>query len=157
LGSGSAAVWEDEAAQDEQVVRIDPTTLAIAERFHVGGNVSAVAFGFKRDRTPINAPGRQYRTVIVRPSGAVTNTRTTPDTTSSRCGSRSPSQCVTDPAEILILADPTSSLSSTSAGSSRRCDIETAERRSASIGISASWPISRAWSQPPTGPLSVLP
>jgi hypothetical protein len=28
------------------VVRIDPTTLAIAERFHVGGNVSAVAFGF---------------------------------------------------------------------------------------------------------------
>ena len=47
LGSGSAAVWEDEAAQDDQVVRIDPTTLAIAERFHVGGNVSAVAFGFK--------------------------------------------------------------------------------------------------------------
>jgi DNA-binding beta-propeller fold protein YncE len=46
IWSGSAAVWEDEAAQDDQVVRIDPRTLAIAERFHVGGNVSAVAFGF---------------------------------------------------------------------------------------------------------------
>jgi hypothetical protein len=46
IWSGSAAVWEDEAAHD-QVVRIDPTTLAIAERFHVGGNVSAVAFGFR--------------------------------------------------------------------------------------------------------------
>jgi hypothetical protein len=47
IWSGSAAVWEDEAAQDDQVVRIDPKTLAIAERFHVGGNVSAVAFGFR--------------------------------------------------------------------------------------------------------------
>src|SRR4029450_7870504 len=47
IWSGSAAVWEDEATQDDQVVRIDPTTLAIAERFHVGGNVSAVAFGFR--------------------------------------------------------------------------------------------------------------
>jgi hypothetical protein len=28
------------------VVRIDPKTLAIADTFHVGGNVSAVAFGF---------------------------------------------------------------------------------------------------------------
>ena len=46
IWSGSAAVWEDEAAQDDQVVRIDPKTLAIAETFHVGGNVSAVAFGF---------------------------------------------------------------------------------------------------------------
>ena len=27
IWSGSAAVWEDEAAQDDQVVRIDPTTL----------------------------------------------------------------------------------------------------------------------------------
>jgi hypothetical protein len=41
IWSGSAAVWEDEAAQDDLVVRIDPKTLAIAERFHVGGNVSA--------------------------------------------------------------------------------------------------------------------
>jgi DNA-binding beta-propeller fold protein YncE len=46
IWSGSAAVWEDEAARDDRVVRIDPTTLAIVERFHVGGNVSAVAFGF---------------------------------------------------------------------------------------------------------------
>ena len=46
IWSGSAAVWEDEAAQDDQVVRIDPKTLAIAETFHVGGNASAVAFGF---------------------------------------------------------------------------------------------------------------
>jgi hypothetical protein len=46
IWSGSAAVWEDEAARDDRVVRIDPTTLGIAERFHVGGNVSAVAFGF---------------------------------------------------------------------------------------------------------------
>jgi hypothetical protein len=46
IWSGSAAVWEDEAARDDQVVRIDPTTPGIAERFHVGGNVSAVAFGF---------------------------------------------------------------------------------------------------------------
>jgi hypothetical protein len=28
------------------VVRIDPKTLTIAETFHVGGNASAVAFGF---------------------------------------------------------------------------------------------------------------
>jgi hypothetical protein len=47
IWSGSAAGWEDEAARDDQVVRIDPTTLAITERFHVGGNVSAVAFGFR--------------------------------------------------------------------------------------------------------------
>ena len=47
IWSGSAAVWEDEAAQDDRVVRIDPKTLAIAETFHVGGNVSAVAFGFR--------------------------------------------------------------------------------------------------------------
>ena len=33
-------------ARDDQVVRIDPKTLAIAERFHVGGNVSAVTYGF---------------------------------------------------------------------------------------------------------------
>jgi DNA-binding beta-propeller fold protein YncE len=46
IWSGSAAVWEDEAAQDDRVVRIDPKTLAIADTFHVGGNASAVAFGF---------------------------------------------------------------------------------------------------------------
>jgi hypothetical protein len=46
IWSGSAAVWEDEAAQDDRVVRIDPKTLVIAETFHVGGNASAVAFGF---------------------------------------------------------------------------------------------------------------
>jgi hypothetical protein len=70
-----------------------------------------------KDMTPINAPGRQYRTVIVRPSGAVTNTRTTPETTSSRCGSGSPSQWVTEPAGTRILVDPISRPSSTSAGS----------------------------------------
>jgi len=46
IWSSSAGVWEDEAAQDDRVVRIDPKTLAIAETFHVGGNASAVAFGF---------------------------------------------------------------------------------------------------------------
>jgi DNA-binding beta-propeller fold protein YncE len=46
IWSGSAAVWEDEAARDDRVVRIDPKTLAIADTFHVGGNASAVAFGF---------------------------------------------------------------------------------------------------------------
>jgi DNA-binding beta-propeller fold protein YncE len=46
IWSNSAAVWGDEAAQDDRVVRIDPKTLAIAETFHVGGNASAVAFGF---------------------------------------------------------------------------------------------------------------
>ena len=46
IWSSSAAVWEDEAARDDRVVRIDPKTLAIAETFHVGGNASAVAFGF---------------------------------------------------------------------------------------------------------------
>ena len=28
------------------MVRIDPKTLAVAETFHLGGNTSAVAFGF---------------------------------------------------------------------------------------------------------------
>jgi DNA-binding beta-propeller fold protein YncE len=46
IWSSSAAVWGDGAAQDDRVVRIDPKTLAIAETFHVGGNASAVAFGF---------------------------------------------------------------------------------------------------------------
>src|SRR5215218_9133746 len=67
IWSGSAAVWEDEAARDDRVVRIDPTTLAIAERFHVGGNVSAVAFGF-------GSLWRRYRPgrwCALRPSTAV--------------------------------------------------------------------------------------
>jgi hypothetical protein len=46
IWSGSAAVWQDEATRDDRVVRIDPRTLAITETFHLGGNVSAVAFGF---------------------------------------------------------------------------------------------------------------
>jgi hypothetical protein len=46
IWSGSAAAWEDEAAQDDRLVRINPKRLAIAEIFHVGGNVSAVASGF---------------------------------------------------------------------------------------------------------------
>jgi DNA-binding beta-propeller fold protein YncE len=46
IWSSSAAAWERDAAQDDRVVRIDPKTLAIAETFHLGGNVSAVAFGF---------------------------------------------------------------------------------------------------------------
>jgi hypothetical protein len=44
--SSSAAVWEDDTARDDRVVRIDPTTLAVAETVHLGGNASAVAFGF---------------------------------------------------------------------------------------------------------------
>ena len=28
------------------MVRIDPATLAVTQTFHLGGNVSAVAFGF---------------------------------------------------------------------------------------------------------------
>jgi DNA-binding beta-propeller fold protein YncE len=47
IWSSSAAVWEDETTQDDRVVRIDPKTLATLETFHLGGNVSAVAFGFK--------------------------------------------------------------------------------------------------------------
>jgi DNA-binding beta-propeller fold protein YncE len=46
IWSGSAAVWESGGADDDRVVRIDPTTLTITETFHVGGNVSAVAFGY---------------------------------------------------------------------------------------------------------------
>ena len=49
IWSSSAAVWKDETTQatlDDRVVRIDPKTLAIVETFHLGGNVSAVAFGF---------------------------------------------------------------------------------------------------------------
>jgi hypothetical protein len=46
IWSGSAAVWADPAAQDDQVVRIDPKTLAITQTYHLGGNASAVAFGF---------------------------------------------------------------------------------------------------------------
>ena len=71
----------------------------------VAGIASPVA---NSDMTPINAPGGQYRTVIVRPSGAVTYTRTTPEMTTSGCGSGSPSQWVTEPAATCVLADPTS-------------------------------------------------
>jgi hypothetical protein len=46
IWSGSAAVWSDPTAQDGRVVRIDPATLAVTQTFHLGGNVSAVAFGF---------------------------------------------------------------------------------------------------------------
>jgi DNA-binding beta-propeller fold protein YncE len=46
IWTGSAAVWEDPAAQDDRVARIDLRTLAVAGTFHLGGNVSAVAFGF---------------------------------------------------------------------------------------------------------------
>jgi DNA-binding beta-propeller fold protein YncE len=46
IWSGSAIVWEGNATRDDRVVRIEPKTLAIAETFHLGGNVSAVAFGF---------------------------------------------------------------------------------------------------------------
>jgi DNA-binding beta-propeller fold protein YncE len=49
IWSNSAAAWKDETTQatlDDRVVRIDPKTLAIAETFHLGGNVTAVAFGF---------------------------------------------------------------------------------------------------------------
>jgi len=49
IWSSSAAVWKDETTQatlDDRVVRIDPKPLAITETFHLGGNVSAVAFGF---------------------------------------------------------------------------------------------------------------
>jgi hypothetical protein len=49
IWSSSAAVWKDGTAQatmDDRVVRIDPKTLAVTQTFHLGGNVSAVAFGF---------------------------------------------------------------------------------------------------------------
>jgi DNA-binding beta-propeller fold protein YncE len=46
IWSGSAAVWGDPTTQDDRVVRIDPATLAVTQTFHLGGNVSAVAFGF---------------------------------------------------------------------------------------------------------------
>jgi hypothetical protein len=49
IWSSSAAVWgtgTTQATLDDRVVRIDPRTLAVAETFHLGGNVSAVAFGF---------------------------------------------------------------------------------------------------------------
>jgi len=49
IWSSSAAVWKDETMQatlDDRVVRIDPKTLAVAETFRLGGNVSEVAFGF---------------------------------------------------------------------------------------------------------------
>jgi DNA-binding beta-propeller fold protein YncE len=46
IWSGSAAVWSNATAHDDRVVRIDPATLAVTQTFHLGGNVSAVAFGF---------------------------------------------------------------------------------------------------------------
>jgi hypothetical protein len=46
IWSSPAAVWEDETAQDDRVVRVGRKTLAITETFHLGGKVSAVAFGF---------------------------------------------------------------------------------------------------------------
>lgn len=45
IWSGSAAAWEG-GRQDDRVVRIDPKTLAVVETFHLGANVSSVAFGF---------------------------------------------------------------------------------------------------------------
>jgi DNA-binding beta-propeller fold protein YncE len=45
IWSSSAAAWE-RGIQDDRVVRIDPTTLAVVETFHVGANASSVAFGF---------------------------------------------------------------------------------------------------------------
>src|SRR6266704_912843 len=50
------------------------------------------------DTTPMRAAGRQYRTVIVRPSGAVTYTRTRPVTTISKCGDVVPSRWSIEPA-----------------------------------------------------------
>ena len=41
----AAAVWSNATAHDDRVVRIDPATLAVTQTFHLGGNVSAVAFG----------------------------------------------------------------------------------------------------------------
>jgi hypothetical protein len=46
LWTASAAVWGDPAVQDDRVVRIDPRTLAVTATYHLGGNVSAVTFGF---------------------------------------------------------------------------------------------------------------
>jgi hypothetical protein len=46
LWSGSAAAWEEPLTRDDRVIRINPTALRIVETLHVGGNVSAVAFGF---------------------------------------------------------------------------------------------------------------
>ena len=46
IWSGSAAAWSNPAAHDDRVVRIDPASLAVTATYHLGGNVSAVAFGF---------------------------------------------------------------------------------------------------------------
>ena len=44
ISFGHGALWV--ADHGGWLVKIDPKTLAIAERFHVGGNVSAVTYGF---------------------------------------------------------------------------------------------------------------
>jgi DNA-binding beta-propeller fold protein YncE len=46
IWSSSAAGWGDQATRDDRVVRIDPRTLAVVDTFHLGGAVSAVAFGY---------------------------------------------------------------------------------------------------------------
>jgi DNA-binding beta-propeller fold protein YncE len=46
LWTPSAAVWSNPATQDDRVARIDPATLAVTATYHLGGNVSAVAYGF---------------------------------------------------------------------------------------------------------------
>jgi hypothetical protein len=82
--------------------------------------------------TPMSAPGWQYRTVSARPSGAVTKARTSPLMISSRYGALPASRCVTDPADIRLLTEPTMSSSRASGGSARKCDASTAARMSAS-------------------------
>lgn len=76
-------------------------------------------------------PG-QYRMVMVRPSGAVTKTRTTPVMTNSRYWSSSSARCATEPAAILVRTEPTKSSSRTSEGKSRKCEARTASWTSGS-------------------------
>jgi hypothetical protein len=45
LWSSSAAVWERDAS-DDRVVRLELSTLRVAQTLHLGGNVPSVAFGF---------------------------------------------------------------------------------------------------------------
>ena len=80
------------------------------------------------DTEPMSAPHRQYRKVIVRPSGAVTKARTSPSTTSSRCSAISPSRCVTAPAGDPDQTSPVSSRRVAGLDSRARLEAASADR-----------------------------
>jgi hypothetical protein len=46
IWSGSAAAWADPTADDDRLVRIDPRSLKVQATFHLGSNVTALAYGF---------------------------------------------------------------------------------------------------------------